>query len=114
MSIGDLVTISTSTAIGGISSGNLNQTATAITSASTDYFEYTAGASASSTASGSLNKVLANDYSRPYPGGESALVLFLNGQRLRRNDDWSEISNTQIQINQTLVLGDILTYWMDT
>jgi hypothetical protein len=52
---GSRITVTTATAIGGISSGNLSQANTAITVLSPQQFSYAAGAAASSTASGTLD-----------------------------------------------------------
>jgi hypothetical protein len=57
---GDLVTISTGSAIGGISSGSLSQTNVSIIVIDDNNFQYTAGSSASADATGTLTTVGSN------------------------------------------------------
>jgi hypothetical protein len=54
-----------------------------------------------------------------YPVGKGALEVYLNGQYLRLGVDWIEVGapltqSNQIQIQQTLVVGDELEFRIDT
>lgn len=53
-----------------------------------------------------------------YVVGSGQLQVFLNGQRLRESEDYSEVGSigglsTQIQIEQDLVVDDVLTFRID-
>jgi hypothetical protein len=55
---------------------------------------------------------------RSYTVGQGLMNLFLNGQYLTDGDDWLEVgsagsSSTTIQINQTLKIGDRLSFVID-
>jgi Avian adenovirus fibre, N-terminal len=54
-----------------------------------------------------------------YVVGSGQLEVYLSGQRLRLNEDWLEVGatgtlSTQIQIQQDLVIGDVLTFRIGT
>jgi hypothetical protein len=54
-----------------------------------------------------------------YVVGSGQLEVFLSGQRLRMTEDWIEVGtngslSTQIQIQQDLVVGDVLTFRIGT
>lgn len=57
---GDLITVSTAGALGGISSGNLSQTNVVVSVIDSSHFQYTAGAAATSNASGLLDNIGTN------------------------------------------------------
>ena len=65
---GDLVTVSTGSAIGGISALDLSQVATEITVLNVNTFTYVAGASATSSISGSLSLVFGGSVTVKTPG----------------------------------------------
>jgi hypothetical protein len=65
---GDLVTISASSAIGGISAIDLSQAATEITVLNANTFTYVAGASATSSINGSLNSITGGSVTIKAPG----------------------------------------------
>lgn len=54
-----------------------------------------------------------------YIVGSGQLEVYLSGQRLRVNEDWLEVgssgtASSQIQIQQNLVIGDVLTFRIGT
>lgn len=60
-----------------------------------------------------------NDEIQYYIVGSGQLEIYLSGQRLRVNEDWLEVgsvgtASSQIQIQQNLVIGDVLTFRIGT
>lgn len=118
LSNGDLVTIVTSTAIGGISAVDLSQTGTACTVLTPNTFSYVAGASATSTASGSLDLVTAVAI-RYFRVGDRTLEVYLNGELMNIGEDYTEVGTINansniISVLRTLELTDKITYRIDS
>lgn len=115
---GNLITVITLSAIGGISSGNLSVTDSAVLASpvpTADTFAYTAGGAASSSTSGYLDVVKSSTFQKTYIVGSKELRIYLRGQMLKRGIDYTEIgtigaaSSTFSQLFATVV-GDDLTY----
>lgn len=118
LTTGDLITVVTTTAIGGISSTNLSVTSVACVVLTPDTFTYTATASATSTASGSLDLVTAVAI-RYFRVGDRTLEIYLNGELMTRGEDYNEVGLTNTNSNlvdflRTLELTDIITYRIDS
>jgi hypothetical protein len=117
LTTGDLVTVYTSTAVGGISSVNLSVAGVAITVLTPDTFSYSAGAASVSIATGSLDTVYMNT-ARGYTVGSKELEVYLNGQTLIRGTHYNEVgsfgsSSTSIQFLVNIALTNTVTYRID-
>jgi hypothetical protein len=93
-------------------------TLSAISGVTANTFQYTAGASAISSASGSLDHVEAV-LTRYYIVGDQSLEVYLNGELMRRGDDYTEVGVPGAQSNQitwtiTIVLDDAVSYRIDS
>jgi hypothetical protein len=114
LTTGDLVTIITASAIGGITGGNLSQTATACTVIDSNNFSYVAGAAGTYNDYGTLDATFANT-TRHFIVGDRTLVVYLNGVEQRNGIDYSEFGTFGLSSNQiiwltTIVVGDLVTY----
>jgi hypothetical protein len=115
---GELVTVTASVGIGGISAGNLSVAGVACAVVDPDTFTYTALAVSGSAATGNLDRVTAIS-NRYYIVGNDELEVYLNGILLRRGDDYNEVGgignlSNNIQWVITLVDGDVVTYRLDS
>jgi hypothetical protein len=115
LTTGDTVTVSTSAAIGGISAVNLSVSNATITVATPDTFTYTAGASASSNASGYLDYVTATTQ-RTYTVGDQSLEIYLNGELLLKGRDYTENGTTSVLFtaDTEFNVGDVLSFRIDS
>jgi hypothetical protein len=117
LSTGDTITVTTTTAIGGISAVDLSVTNATITVVDANTFTYNATAVSASAASGYLDRAIATT-TRYYSVGDGTLEIFLNGNFLRKNDDFAEVGAPGVQsnyvtINIPIVEGDVLSYRID-
>jgi hypothetical protein len=115
LTTGDLITVTATSAIGGISSLNLSQMNTAITVISVDAFSYVAGGVSSVSATGTLNLVRATSTTRAYRVGEQEIDIYRNGQRWIRGLHYNEVgtigsNSALIEILVTVGLTDHLVY----
>ena len=114
---GQLVTVTTGTAIGGISPANLSQIGVVLTVVNADSFSYVAGAVASSSTTGSLDLVEATTV-RSYLVGDRTLAVYLNDILQRPGVDYTEVGalsnpSTSISFLRTTVVGDTLRFRID-
>lgn len=118
MSNGDLVTVTCSVTIGGISSVNLTVSNVPIFGVTTNSFQYTAGAVATSDDSGYID-VVTSIFQRNFLVGSKELEVYLNGQLLRNGVDYVEVGSpgsisSSIQCFFATVVGDQITYRIDS
>ena len=117
LSTGEVATISTGSAIGGISAVNLSVT-TAVTLIDLNTFSYSAGAVAISSASGNLDNVHAIS-TRGFIVGDSSLAVLLNNVQLTSGLDYTEVGapgsfSSSITMLSSLVVGDTLVFRIDS
>lgn len=117
LSTGNLITVVTTNSIGGISAANLSVTNASITVLTADTFTYTAGAAASSTATGALDWVTVIK-TRFYIVGSQELKVYLNNALQIRGRDYDEVGTLNTPSNnitwlRDVVLGDVVTYRID-
>ena len=115
---GDLVSVFTSGAIGGISAANLNVTGAVVSGVTIHSFKYTALASAISSATGSLDLVESPTWQRQFLVGSKELKIFLNGKLLIEGSDYNEIgspksASSTVTFLIDTVVGDLITYRID-
>ena len=114
LTTGDLVTVTTAVAIGGISAVNLSVTAVTIIALTTSTFTYTALATATTTTTGDLGRVIAKT-TKSYIINDNSLEAYLNGILLYKGDEYSEIGAIGTQSNTVTALinfvaGDTLIF----
>jgi len=115
---GDLVTVITSGAVGGISALNLSVTGAVVSGVTLHTFQYNALAPALGGATGSLDLVESSTWQRKYIVGSNELKLLLNGKMLILGQDYLEVglprtvSNSVTWLIDTVV-GDLITYRID-
>ena len=107
LTTGDLVTVTTAVAIGGISAVNLSVTAATITVLTINTFTYTALAAATTTTTGDLGRVIAKT-TKSYIVNDNSLEAYLNGILLYKGDEYSEIGTIGAQANTVTALIDIV------
>lgn len=117
LTTGDLVTVTTATAIGGISALNLSVVNATVTVVDTNTFTYVATASSSSVDTNYLDRVIATT-TRYYSVGDGSLEIFLNGIFLNKGEDYTEVGAPGVQSNFVsfeipLVIDDLITYRID-
>ena len=118
LSTGELVTISASSPIGGISPVNLSVTNVACTVIDSQTFSFQALLASTSVASGNLDKVVAVS-TRSYVVGDDSLEVWLNNVKLTKGDDYNEVGSVGMASNTISVLidlnlGDVLIYRIDS
>ena len=107
LTTGDLVTVTTAVAIGGISAVNLSVTAATITVLTINTFTYTALAAATTTTTGDLGRVIAKT-TKSYIVNDNSLEAYLNGILLYKGDEYSEIGTIGAQANTVTALIDFV------
>jgi hypothetical protein len=110
---GDTVTVTTSVSVGGISPANLSVSNAVISVTGPNTFNYTALAAATFGELSSLDLVKATTQ-RYYTLGDKSLEVYLDGQLLLKDRDYTETSTSQITFIQPLVLDDVITFRIDS
>ena len=111
---GTLITVITSSAIGGISAMGLSVVNAPITYINANSFSFLALASATSNDSGRLGYMMAL-VQKTYRAGQAEFTVSLNGQTMHRGIDYLEVGGsnlieTQVTWQRNLSVSDVIVY----